>query len=64
MMGTNYVESAFKSGTDGWMQNAPSGDSAVAKGCVFVMNENAPANLLPRTKFGIPTGWTVQTATP
>ena len=64
MMGTNYVESAFKSNNDGWMQNTPSGDAAVTKGCVFVMNENAPANLLPRTKFGIPTGWTVQTATP
>ena len=64
MMGTNYIQSAFKSNNDGWMQNVPSGDDAVAKGCVFVMNAHAPANLLPRDKFGIPEGWTIQTATP
>lgn len=64
MMGTNYIQSAFKSNNDGWMQNVPSGDDAVSKGCVFVMNAHAPANLLPRDKFGIPEGWTIQTATP
>lgn len=64
MMGTNYIQSAFKFNNDGWMQNVPSGDDAVAKGCVFVMNAHAPANLLPRDKFGIPEGWTIQTATP
>ena len=65
MMGTNYIEDAFKSdGTQGWMQNVPSGNSATTRGCTFVMNSNAAEDLLPRNIYGIPAGWTIQRVAP
>ena len=57
MMGTNYIEDAFRSNNDGWMQGVPASGT-------FVMNSNASENLLPRSKYGIPTGWTIQRVAP
>lgn len=64
MMSTNYIESAFKSDSnDGWMQGVPTGNTAQQKGCTFVKNVSN-TTIPTNSKFGIPEGWTIQTATP